>query len=172
MRGMRPQEELHWMTTGPSRGHCPLEGPATDLPHSELFAAEPSTGRHVVVIHPPLLPCDARDARNKMFYLWRGMRRGNPTIDRQYIHDDLMRAITGGSRLTFAVPVANSDASGIAPSTAELDDSSYEWSDSTEAPYNDYEDIVSVQFSSICCPFLATTHVPCSQAGHIRTTPH
>ena len=56
------------MTTGPSRGHCPLEGPATDLPHSELFAAEPSTGRHVVVIHPPLLPCDARDARNKMFF--------------------------------------------------------------------------------------------------------
>ena len=172
MRGMRPQEELHWMTTGPSRGHCPLEGPATDLPHSELFAAEPSTGRHVVVIHPPLLPCDARDARNKMFFLWRGMRRGNPTIDRQYIHDDLMRAITGGSRLTFAVPVANSDASGIAPSTTELDDSSYETSESTEAPYNDYEDIVSVQFSSICSPFLATTHVPCSQAGHIRTTPH
>ena len=152
------------MTTGPSRGHCPLEGPATDLPHSELFAAEPSTGRHVVVIHPPLLPCDARDARNKMFFLWRGMRRGNPTIDRQYIHDDLMRAITGASRLTFAVPVANSDASdsGI----------SYDTTESTEAPYNDYEDIVSVQFSSICSPFLATTHVPCSQAGHISTTPH
>ena len=46
----------------------PVEGPVTDLPHPELFAAEPSTGRHVVVIHPPLLPCDARDARNKMFF--------------------------------------------------------------------------------------------------------
>ena len=100
------------------------------------------------------------------------MRRGNPTIDRQYIHDDLMRAITGASRLTFAVPVANSDASGIAPSTTELDDSSYETSESTEAPYNDYEDIVSVQFSSICSPFLATSHIPCSQSYHIRTTPH
>ena len=154
------------MTTGPSRGHCPLEGPATDLPHSELFAAEPSTGRHVVVIHPPLLPCDAR---NKMFFLWRGMRRGNPTIDRHYIRDDHMRT-SPPSRLAFAVPRANSDASGIAPSTTELDDAASNVS--TQAPYNEYEDIVSVQFSSICSPFLATTHVPCSQAGHIRTTPH
>ena len=135
--------------------HCatPLEGPVTDLPHPELFAAEPSTGRHVVVIHPPLIPCDAR---SRMFCHWRGMLRRNPNIDRHYILDDLMRTIPP-SRLAFAVPGANSDASGIAPSTTELDDS-YESSESTEAPYNDYEDIVSVQFSSICSPFLATSH--------------
>ena len=154
------------MTTGPSRGHCPLEGPATDLPHSELFAAEPSTGRHVAVIHPPLIPCDTR---NKMFLHWRGMLRGNPNIVRHYILDDLMRT-SPPSRLAFAVPRADSDASGIAPSTTELDDVASIVS--TQAPYNDYEDIVSVQFSSICSPFLATIHVPCSQAGHISTTPH
>ena len=173
MRGMRPQEELHWMMDTEERPaglHCatPLEGPVTDLPHPELFAAEPSTGRHVVVIHPPLIPCDAR---SRMFCHWRGMLRHNPSIDRHCIRDHLMRTIPT-SRLAFAVPRADSDASGIAPSSTELDDSSYETSESTEAPYNDYEDIVSVQFSSICSPFLATTHVPCSQAGHIRTTPH
>ena len=99
------------------------------------------------------------------------MLRGNPIIDRHYIQlsGDLMRTIPP-SRLAFAVPGANSDASGIAPSTTELDD--VESNVSTQAPYNEYEDIVSVQFSSICSPFLATTHVPCSQAGHIRTTPH
>ena len=167
MRGMRPQEELHWMTTGPSRGHCPLEGPATDLPHSELFAAEPSTGRHVVVIHPPLIPCDAR---SRMFCHWRGMLRGNPNVDRHYISDQIMRS-GPPSRLVFAVPRAFSDQSSIAPSTTEeLDDVASNVS--IRAPYNDDEDIVSVQFSSICSPFFATTHVPCSQAGHISTTPH
>ena len=118
----------------------PLEGPVTDLPHPELFAAEPSTGRHVVVIHPPLIPCDAR---SRVFCHWRGMLRGNPNIDRHYM---------------------------IAPSTTKLDDV---LSNVTNIwPYDMEEDIVSVQFSSICSPFLATTHVPCSQAGHIRTTPH
>ena len=142
---MRPQEELHWKTDTdkrPAESHfaTPLEGPVTDLPHPELFAAEPSTGRHVVVIHPPLIPCDAR---SRVFCHWRGMLRGNPNIDRHYM---------------------------IAPSTTKLDDV---LSNVTNIwPYDMEEDIVSVQFTSICSPFLATTHVPCSQAGHIRTTPH
>ena len=126
----------------PAESHfaTPLEGPVSDLPHPELFAAEPSTGRHVVVIHPPLIPCDAR---SRVFCHWRGMLRGNPNIDRHYM---------------------------IAPSTTKLDDV---LSNVTNIwPYDMEEDIVSVQFSSICSPFLATTHVPCSQAGHIRTTPH
>ena len=42
---------------------------------------------------------------------------------------------------------------------------------STRANY-DNEDTVTVQFSSICSPFLATSHIPCSQSYHIRTTPH
>ena len=43
---------------------------------------------------------------------------------------------------------------------------------STRANNENNEDTVTVQFSSICSPFLATSHVPCSQAYHIRTTPH
>ena len=142
---MRPHEELLWKVDDdkrPATSHfaTPVEGPVTDLPHPELFAAEPSTGRHVVVIHPPLIPCDAR---SRVFCHWRGMLRGNPNIDRHYM---------------------------IAPSTTKLDDV---LSNVTNIwPYDMEEDIVSVQFSSICSPFLATTHVPCSQAGHIRTTPH
>ena len=42
---------------------------------------------------------------------------------------------------------------------------------STHAHY-DNEDTVTVQFSSICSPFLATSHIPCSQSYHIRTTHH
>ena len=170
MRGMRPHEVLLWneepVTDMEKWSSVPLEGPVTDIPHPELFATEPSTGRYVVAVHPPLFP---RDARNRMFCHWRGMLRHPPSIDREIIRDQLMRTTTT-YRLPFAVPRADSDASGSAPSTTELDD--VESNESTEAPYNEYEDIVSVQFSSICSPFLATTHVPCSQAGHIRTTPH
>ena len=43
---------------------------------------------------------------------------------------------------------------------------------STRANNENNEDTVTVQFSSICSPFLATSLVACSQAYHIRTTPH
>ena len=163
---MSKKQKLEPLSPEVYKTRVPMQGPFTDLAHPELYATEPSTGRYVVAVHPPLIPCDAS---NKMFCHWRGMLRGNPNVDRHCIRDDLMRAIPP-SRLVFAVPRANSDASGIAPSTTELDDVASNVS--TQTPYNEYEDIVSVQFSSICSPFLATTHVPCSQAGHIRTTPH
>ena len=117
----------------------------------------------------PLLSLDAYNIHR---HVQRPRIDPEPRIDARRIDLDVPRASGNSMQFTMAYPAprTNSDASGIAPSTTELDDVASNVS--SQAPYNEYEDIVSVQFSSICSPFLATTHVPCSQAGHIRTTPH
>ena len=168
MRVMRPHEELFWQRSPrepvpkkpklePTPQECykpvPQQGSFTDVPHPELYAVEPSMGKSVVVMQSPLMSRNAYDNNPG----WQG-----PRID----PEPLVKPVI----VAYAAPRTNSDASSNPPD-ANVEPEDVASNVSTHA-HNDSEDIVSVQFSSICSPFLATIHVPCSQAGHISTTPH
>ena len=187
--GMRPHEELLWQLSGnlpaskkqklepTPQGCCspvPMQGPFTDVPLSELYATEPSTGRRVVAMHSPVLqsPLQSLHKTNIVRQLQPPRIDPEPRIDARNSFATVQCASDNPMPyriMAYAPPDSNLECSGNEGEYVAPEDVASNVS--TRAHY-DNEDTVTLQFSSICSPFLATTHVPCSQAGHIRTTPH
>ena len=144
----------------------PMQGPFTDLGHPELYATEPSTGKRGVTMQSSLLPVLSLGIQANM---------QNPVTDLAMRFD---ARIFGGVQprpvhgmpngCAYPPPCSNSDVSEDEDVGSEDVASNV----STRANNENNEDTVTVQFSSICSPFLATSHIPCSQSYHIRTTPH
>ena len=144
----------------------PMQGPFTDLAHPELYATEPSTGKRGVTMQSSLLPVLSLAIQENM---------QNPVTDLAMRFD---ARIFGGVQprpvhgmpngCAFPQPCSNSEGSEDEDVASEDVASNV----STRANNENNEDTVTVQFSSICSPFLATSHIPCSQSYHIRTTPH
>jgi hypothetical protein len=146
----------------------PMQGPFTDLGHPELYATEPSTGKRGVTMQCPLLPVLSLGIQANM---------QNPVTDLAMRCD---ARIFGGvlprpahsmpNFTAYPPPCSNSDVSEDEVEDVGSEDVASNVS--TRANNENNEDTVTVQFSSICSPFLATSHIPCSQSYHIRTTPH
>ena len=146
----------------------PMQGPFTDLAHPELYATEPSTGKRGVTMQSSLLPVLSLGIQANM---------QNPVTDLAMRFD---ARIFGGVQprpvhgmpngCAYPPPCSNSDVSEDEVEDVGSEDVASNVS--TRANNENNEDTVTVQFSSICSPFLATSHIPCSQSYHIRTTPH
>ena len=145
-----------------------MQGPFTDLAHPELYATEPSTGKRGVTMQSSLLPVLSLAIQENM---------QNPVTDLAMRFD---ARIFGGVQprpvhgmpngCAYPPPCSNSDVSEDEVEDVGSEDVASNVS--TRANNENNEDTVTVQFSSICSPFLATSHIPCSQSYHIRTTPH
>ena len=144
----------------------PMQGPFTDLAHPELYATEPSTGKRGVTMQSSLLPVLSLASQEHM---------QNPFTDLA-LRIDARRV--GGvvprpcmpNFTAYPPPCSNSDVSEDEVEDVGSEDVASNVS--TRANNENNENTVTVQFSSICSPFLATSHIPCSQSYHIRTTPH
>ena len=143
-----------------------MQGPFTDLAHPELYATEPSTGKRGVTMQSSLLPVLSLASQENM---------QNPVTDLALRIDarQVNRVVPRPHMPTSAAyppPCSNSDVSEDEVEDVGSEDVASNVS--TRANNENNEDTVTVQFSSICSPFLATSHIPCSQSYHIRTTPH
>ena len=132
MRGMRPHEELFWQMSGDlpvskkqkleptPQGCCspvPMQGPFTDVPHPELYATEPSTGRRVVAMQSPLLqsPLLSLHQLNIIRQLQPPRIDPEPRIDARHFYPIVPRA--SGNPMPYTImayppPSSNSDCSG------------------------------------------------------------
>ena len=167
MRGIRPHEELLWQMSGnppvskkqkldPTPQGCfppvPQQGPFTNVPHPELYAVEPSMGRCVAVLETAHRHRAADDI-------------GDPIVPEPTINPRPRQQI-------MVYPLGDVEPP---PSSAEDDEEEVDVLSeaTTRAPNAPTEDIGSVQFSSICSPFLTTSDVP-MQPGrpHPPDPPH
>ena len=111
---MRPHEELFWQMSGlapatkklklePSPegllSPVPMQGPFTDVPHPELYATEPSTGRPVVAMQSPLLSLDTYNIHR---HVQRPRIDPEPRIVARYIDQDVPRASGNPRPFTMA----------------------------------------------------------------------
>ena len=120
----------------------PQQGPFTNVPHPELYAVEPSMGRCVAVLETTHRHRDAVDTGEYFV--------PEPTLN---------------PRPRPQVMVSPPGDVEPDPSIGDAEEAADMPSDvSTQAPIAYTEDIGTVQFSSICSPFLATSDVP-MQAG-------
>ena len=118
-------------------------------------------------MHSPLLPLLSLAMHRHM---QRPMIDLELRIDARRVHQVVPRGpMLCTISTAYPPPRSNSDWSGNEDEDVASEDVASNVS--THAHY-DNEDTVTVQFSSICSPFLATSLVACSQAYHIRTTPH